>query len=71
LFEARLTQLDLRVTKVLRLGGPRRVMAHLDLYNVFNGDTVTGVNSVFGSEYLTVQQIMTGRFARFGVQSDF
>ena len=71
LFEARLTQLDLRVTKVLRLGGQRRVMAHLDLYNVFNGDTVTGVNSVFGSEYLTVQQIMTGRFARFGVQIDF
>ena len=71
LFEDRLTQLDLRVAKAFQLGGERRVKAHVDLYNVFNGNTVTGVNSVFGSEYLTVQQIMTGRYARFGVQIDF
>jgi hypothetical protein len=71
MFEGRLTQLDVRMSKVLQLGGRRRALAHVDLYNVFNANTVTGVNSVFGPEYLTVQQIMTGRFARFGVQIDF
>src|SRR4030095_4145172 len=71
LFEARLSQLDLRVAKVLQLGSQRRIKAHLDLYNVFNANTVTGVNSVFGPEYPTVQQIMTGRVARFVVQIDF
>jgi Carboxypeptidase regulatory-like domain len=71
MFEDRLTQLDLRVTKVLQFGAEWRVKAHVDLYNVLNSNTVTGVNSVYGPQYLTVQQIMTGRFARLGVQIDF
>jgi hypothetical protein len=71
LFEDRLTQLDLRVAKSLQIAGDWRVKAQVDLYNVFNSNTVTGVNSVYGSAYLTVQQIMTGRFARVGVQIDF
>jgi hypothetical protein len=71
MFEDRLTQLDLRVTKALEFGSDWRVKAHVDLYNVLNSNTVTGVNSVYGPQYLTVQQIMTGRFARLGVQIDF
>ena len=62
--------IDLRLSRTIR-AGRFRVQPKLDLYNVLNSNTVTGVNSVYGPQYLTVQQIMTGRFARLGAQIDF
>jgi hypothetical protein len=70
-FEDRLTQLDARVTKIFNLGGQRVLKANLDVYNLLNGSTITLVNNTYGSRWLAPAQMMTGRYARFGVQVDF
>jgi hypothetical protein len=70
-FEDRLTQLDFRIAKAFRLPGTGRVKASLDLYNIFNGNTITRVNATYGAAFLNVTQIMAGRFARVGAQIDF
>jgi hypothetical protein len=71
LFEDRLTQLDFRIAKGIRLGGTGRVKANLDIYNLLNSNAITRVNGAYGSRWLNATQIMTGRFARFGFQVDF
>jgi hypothetical protein len=47
------------------------VKANLDLYNIFNGNAITGVNGTFGVNFLHVTQIMNGRFARVGFEVNF
>jgi hypothetical protein len=71
LFEDRLTQVDFRIAKGIRLGGTRRVKANLDIYNLLNSNAITRVNGAYGSRWLNATQIMTGRFARIGAQIDF
>ena len=39
MFEPRLQQLDLRFSRIFRLGGTRRLRADLDIYNLFNAAT--------------------------------
>jgi hypothetical protein len=51
-FEPRHTQLDLRLTKAIPLGGRMRIRANLDLYNVLNDGSVTNPNPNFGSSWL-------------------
>ena len=51
-FEPRRTQLDLRLTKVVRLGPTTRLFANLDLYNVTNDSSVLGANPTYGSRWL-------------------
>ena len=47
-FEDRLTQLDVRLTKIFRIGG-RRLQGMFDVFNVLNANTVLGVNATYGS----------------------
>jgi hypothetical protein len=65
----RVNQLDLRFGKILRFGG-RRASVNLDLYNLFNSDTVLAENSTY-SAWRRPTQLITARFAKITGQFDF
>jgi hypothetical protein len=76
LFEPRSQQLDLRFSKVFALGGTRRFRGNFDIYNLFNASDVLRMNTAYGSGgtatgWKNVQQILSGRLIKFGVQFDF
>ena len=71
----RITQIDVRVAKVLRLGRTRTV-AGVDLYNVFNTSDATTFLETFdyathGATYLQPTTIVSPRFARINVTVSF
>jgi hypothetical protein len=68
-YEDRLNQLDVRLTKSVRVG-PARIRGMLDVYNVFNANTITNESFVYGPQWLTVTSILPGRLFKFGVQLD-
>ena len=53
------------------MGGKGRLKANVDIYNLFNANTITRINGAYGARWLNVTQIMTGRFVRIGGQVDF
>ena len=65
--EPRLTQLDLRLTKILQLGAAR-VQGSFDVYNLLNDDAVLALNTTFGTAWLRPRGVMGARIAKFGVQ---
>jgi hypothetical protein len=65
----RLNQVDLRVGKILRFGRTKATL-NLDVYNVFNVNTVLTVNNAFAS-WQRPTSILLARFAKIGVQFDF
>jgi hypothetical protein len=69
-FEDRVFQVDLRFSKVLRLGGTR-VQGRFDLYNLFNAAAVARMNTFYGSSWLLPAEVMGGRLFKFGAQLDF
>ena len=70
--------LDLRFSKAVDAGGAR-VTFNLDVYNVFNGNQVLGVNERFGSRWLVpaslqnneVDSILAGRLIHVGGSLEF
>jgi hypothetical protein len=70
LFEDRLTQLDLRFNKAVRMGRTR-LQGNVDIYNVLNANAITGVNTRYGGAWLLPVQLMGGRLFKFGAQLDF
>lgn len=68
--EDRLTQLDLRFNKRVRVGGVR-LQAAFDIFNVLNGSTILLVNTNFGPQWLRPTEVLPGRLFKFGVQLDF
>jgi len=71
MFEPRQQQLDLRFSRLFRLGSTRRLRANLDIYNVFNASDVLAMNTTYGPAWLNVNSIVTGRMLRVGAQYDF
>ena len=71
MYEAGFNQLDLRLTKKVRLGGSKNLDLMADLYNVFNDNGVVRLNTTYGSNWLRPTQILEGRLFKFGVQYDF
>ena len=71
LFEPRLQQLDLRFSRIIPLGGTRRLRADFDVYNVFNVSNVLSMNTTYGSVWQDVRQILGGRLVRLGGQINF
>lgn len=67
----RFSQFDLRFTKILPFGGGTRLRAMLDIFNVFNSNTVTFEQPGYGSDWLNPQAIMPGRLLKFAFQLDF
>jgi hypothetical protein len=74
LYGERLNQLDMRFAKLLKTGATRTSI-NLDLYNLFNVDTVLTENSAYANASPTgwrvPTSILTARFAKISVQVDF
>ncbi len=71
MFLDRMSQLDLRFTKVFRFASNGRVKAMIDLYNVLNGNTVLSVNNTYGAAWQRPLTMLPGRLFKFGAQVDF
>jgi hypothetical protein len=74
-FLPRRTQLDLRLTKALKLGARTRVQANLDVYNALNTSVILSYNSRYGSTWQRpvsdnliggVDPILPGRLIQLG-----
>ena len=69
-FEKRLNQVDFRLSKVVNVG-PTRMLASVDLYNLFNASPVLGLNTRYGPSWLRPTAILPARFAKFSLQMNF
>jgi hypothetical protein len=69
-FGDRISQLDIRVAKVLRYGKTRTTIG-IDLYNVTNSSVALTYNGTFGTSWLRPQSFMPARFAKFTGQFNF
>jgi hypothetical protein len=64
-------KLDLRFSRPFNLGHTK-LRPDVDIFNVFNANTTTSVNSTCcGPAYMTPLTIMNARYVRFGLQVDF
>jgi hypothetical protein len=71
MFEPRLTQVDVRLSRVFRLGGTKRLRGSLDVYNIFNASSVLSVTPTYGTSWLNAAQVLSPRLLRVGAQLDF
>jgi hypothetical protein len=72
-FEDRLTQVDLRLSKTVRVGRAR-FQGMFDVANLFNANNVLNVNPAYGgtsSVWPQALRILAGRIFKFGGQFDF
>jgi hypothetical protein len=73
IFVPRLNQIDLRFSKALKVNGVR-YKGMVDIFNVGNVNTVTGVNNTYGttgSAWFVPTSISLARLVKVGVQMDF
>ena len=70
LFEARISRLDLRLSKSFKVQR-LRIQANVDAYNVLNANPVRSVNSVYGGNWTRPTQILDARLVQFGGQVSF
>jgi len=72
LFENRSTQLDLRLTKLLKFGSRIRVQANVDVYNALNSNAVLAVNNTYSAaSWRMPTTIMDGRVVQFSGKLTF
>jgi hypothetical protein len=69
-YESRLSQLDVRVTRRVRLAGVT-LRGNFDVYNVLNGASILSMNAGYGSNWLVPYEIMGGRLVKFSGQIEF
>ena len=70
LYGDRLNQIDLRVGKVISLGGGRRATASVDLFNVLNSNAVLLEATTYAA-FRTPVQITPGRLVKFTLVANF
>jgi len=66
----RLNQIDLRFTKIVRVGRGN-IDFDVDLYNAFNSDAVIGELGSFGPAWRLPLTVIQPRFVKFQVRYDF
>jgi len=71
MFDERLYQLDLRASKIFKVGAHHRLQANLDVYNAGNASSILSINTTYGSNWLRPTSILQGRLVKFGGQWDF
>jgi len=69
-FGSRVNQVDLRVTKGIKVG-KARIDAIADFYNLFNVGTVLTYSTVYGSTWLTPASILQSGFLKLGGRVTF
>jgi hypothetical protein len=70
-FEDRLTQVDLRFSRLFRLGEARRLRGSLDMINVFNASMPLRTTPSYGAAWMNVLQALNGRLLKVSAQFDF
>lgn len=70
-FEARLTQVDLRFSRLFRLTGTGRLRGSLDIINVFNASMPLRTTPTYGPAWMNIAQALNGRLLKIGAQLDF
>jgi hypothetical protein len=65
----RIHQVDMRVSKLLHVGGTR-ARANIDIYNALNSSAVLTENATY-TDWLRPTEILIARFFKFSVQFDF
>jgi len=70
IFEPRLQQVDLRVSRTFA-AGKARLKANLDLYNALNASSVLNQTTRYGPQWMNVVQVMGGRMLKFGGEFQF
>jgi hypothetical protein len=78
MFEDRRTQLDLRLSKFVRLGRKLRLQANFDVYNALNASSLLGINTAYGAQWrfpvtslATGAGVLDGRLVEFSGQLTF
>jgi hypothetical protein len=69
-FGPRINQLDLRGTKILRIGASR-IQANVDAYNIFNVNTPVTLFGTFNARWGQPTKVLDGRLVKFSAQIDF
>ena len=69
-YESRLSQLDLRFTKRVRISGVT-LRGNFDIYNMLNGASILSMNAGYGTNWLVPYEIMGGRLLKFSGQIEF
>lgn len=70
-FEGRINRLDLRVSKIFRLGTKRRLQLNLDAYNALNSSAITAINSTFDARWLQPNTVIDPRLFQFSGEFTF
>ena len=69
-FGPRINQIDLRGTKIVRLGASR-IQLNVDAYNLFNVNTPVTLFGTFNARWGQPTQVLDGRLIKFSAQVDF
>ena len=70
-FEARRTQLSLRLAKIVRFGPSRRLNLNVDIYNALNRSDILTSNTNYGTSWLVPTQILESRLVQFSGEFNF
>jgi hypothetical protein len=70
MYEGRVNQVDFRVSKIVKFNRAR-IQANLDLYNLFNANSILAINTRFGPSWRLPFAVMQGRLLKLGGQLDF
>jgi hypothetical protein len=70
-FDHRFTRLDLRLTKLVKVGSRASLQGNVDVYNVFNGAGVIQINNAYGSQWRQPTELEDPRILQFSVQLSY
>jgi hypothetical protein len=70
LYGDRITQVDMRVAKLVRFGR-RRANIGIDVYNLFNSNVPLTYVTTYGATWGRPQSVLDARFAKLSAQIDF
>jgi hypothetical protein len=70
LYGDRITQVDMRIAKVVRFGRARANIG-VDVYNLLNSNVPLTYVTVYGPTWARPQSVLDARFAKFSAQIDF
>jgi hypothetical protein len=70
LYGDRITQIDLRIAKLLRFGRTRTNVG-IDIYNLTNSNVPLGYTNTFGGSWRNPTSVLDARFAKVSAQIDF
>ena len=69
-YAERVNQLDLRISKGMRVGR-YRIEAIADFYNVFNLDTILTYNATYGPQFWVPNTVIQSAFVKLGGRLTF